>query len=112
MTQQHVILLNPGYKIEASIWHLDIKATALRPGPIASSLRHCNTMDSPPIASCVRGGPQPADDIVQLSREASMENLRKLQRYAEIPQLEAMCVRLWSNGIQDQIPDLDLRNDW
>ena len=49
VTQQHVILPNPGYKIEANIWHLDIKESALRPGPIASFLRHCNTMDSPPF---------------------------------------------------------------
>ena len=82
MKQQHVILPNPGYKIEANIWHFDIRANALRPGSIASFLRHCNTMDSPPIPSYLRGGPQPADDIVQLSHEASMENLRELKRYA------------------------------
>ena len=69
------------------------------------SHHHCKTMESPPIPSYVRGGPQPADDIVQLSREISMENLRELQKYAERLQLEATCVRLWSNGIQDQIMD-------
>ena len=74
MTQQHVILPNPGYKIEAKIWHLEIKEGALRPG-LASFLRHSNTMDAPPIPSYVRGGPQPADDIVYLSRDASMGNL-------------------------------------
>ena len=105
VTQPHVIFPNPGYKIEANSWHLDIKASALRPGPIASFLRHGNTMDSPPIPSYIRGGPQPADDILQLSREVSMENLRELQRYAERLQFEATCVRLWSNGIQDQIMD-------
>ena len=89
----------------ANIWHLDIKESALRPGPIASFLRHCNTMDSPPIPSYVKGGPQPADDIVYLSRDASMENLRELQRYAERLQFEATCVRLWANGIQAQIMD-------
>ena len=73
--------------------------------PLHHFLRHCNTMDSPPIPSYLRGGPQPADDIVDLSREASMENLRELQRYAERLQFEATCVRLWSNGIQDQIMD-------
>ena len=62
-------------------------------------------MDSPPIPSYVRSGPQPADDIVHLSREASMENLRELQSYAERLQFEATCVRLWANGIQDQIMD-------
>ena len=62
-------------------------------------------MDSPYILSYVRGGPQPADEIVHLSRDASMENLRELQRYSEKLQFEATCVRLWANGIQDQIMD-------
>ena len=75
--QQHVIFPNPGYKIEANIWHLDVKESARRPGPIASFLRHCNTMDSPYIPNYVSGGPQPADDIVYLDRNASMENLRE-----------------------------------
>ena len=73
--------------------------------PIASFLRHCNTMDSPPIPSFVRGGPQAADDVVYLSRDASMESLQQLQRYSEKLQFEATCVRLWANGIQDQIMD-------
>ena len=112
VTQQHVILPNPGYKIEANIWHLNIKESALRPGPIASFLRHCNTMDSPPTPSYLRGGPQPADDIVDLSREASMENLRELQRYAERLQFEATCViygqmafkiRLWMRQRRSRI---------
>ena len=103
--QQHVIFPNPGYKIEANIWHLDVKESARRPGPIASFLCHCNTMDSPYIPNYVRGGPQPADDIVYLDRNASMENLRELQRYSEKLQFEATCVRLWANGIQDQIMD-------
>ena len=104
MPQQHVILPNPGYKIEANIWHLDVKESARRPGPIASFLRHCSAMDNPYIPSYV-SGPQPADDIVYLSRDASMENLRELQRYSEKLQFEATCVRLWANGIQDQIMD-------
>ena len=36
---------------------------------------------------------------------ASMENLRELQRYSEKLQFEATCVRLWADGIQDQIMD-------
>ena len=51
------------------------------------------------------GGPQPADDIVDLNRNASMENKRELQRYSEKLQFEATCVSLWANGIQDQIMD-------
>ena len=83
LPQQHVILPNPGYKIEANLWHLDVKESARRPRPIASFLRHCNTMDSPYIPSYARGGPQPADDIVYLTRDASMENLRGLQSHSE-----------------------------
>ena len=102
--QQHVILPNPGYKIEANIWHLDVKEIARRPGPISSFLCHCNTMDSPPVPSYLKGGPQPTDDIVDLSRNVSMEILRELHRYSEKPQFET-CIRLWANGIQDQIMD-------
>ena len=103
--QQHVILPHPGCKIEANIWHLDVKESARRPRPIASFLRHCNTMDSSHPPSYLRGGPQPADDIVDLNRNASMENLRELQRYSKKVQFEATCVRLWANGIQDQMMD-------
>ena len=103
VAQNDVILPNPGYRVEANIWHLDIRESALRPGPIASLLRHCTTLESPPIPSYLNGGPQPADDIQHLKREASMENLLELQSYAERLQFEATCVRLWSNGIQEQI---------
>ena len=34
-----------------------------------------------------------------------MENLIELQRYVERLQFEATCLRLWTNGIQDQIMD-------
>ena len=103
--ENDVILPNPGYRVDANIWHLDIRERALRPGPIASLLRHCNTMESPPNPSYLQGGPQPADDIRDLRRDASMENLIELQRYAERLQFEATCLRLWSNRIQDQIMD-------
>ena len=62
-------------------------------------------MDSPPVPSYLKGGPQPADDIFDLSRNVSMEILRELQRYSEKLQFEATCIRLWANGIQDQIMD-------
>ena len=103
--QQHVIFPNPGYKIEANICHLDVKRSARRPGPIASFLRHCSTMESPNVPSYVRGGPQPADDIVFLCRDASMENLQHLQRYSEKFQFETTCGHLWANEIQYQIMD-------
>ena len=102
---KHVIWPNPGYKIEASLWHLNVQESARRPGPLASFLCHCNTMDSPYIPSYGRGGSQPADDIVYLDRNVSMENLRELQKYSEKVQFEATCVRLWANGIHDQIMD-------
>ena len=103
--QQHVILPNPGYKIEANLWHLDVQVQARYPGPLASFLRHCNTMDSPYVPTYGKGGPQPADDISHLDRSASMDNLRDLQKYSEKLQFEATCCRLWANGIQDQIMD-------
>ena len=51
VAENECILPNPGYKIDANIWHLDSRGSALRPGPIASFLRHCSTMQSPPIPS-------------------------------------------------------------
>ena len=98
--QQYVILPNPGYKIEANLWNLEIQVSVRTPGPLASFLRHCNTMDSPYIPSYGRGGTQPADDISNLERHASMENLRELQKYSEKLQFEATCCRLWADGFQ------------
>ena len=103
--QQHVILPNPGYKIEANLWHLDVQVQARYPDPLASFLRHCNTMDSPYVPTYGKGGPQPADDISHLDRSASMDNLRELEKYSEKLQFEGTCCRLWANGIQDQIMD-------
>ena len=104
--QPEVTLPNPGYKIAAKLWNLDVQTSARIPGPLASFLRHCNTMDSPHLPSYSRGGAQPADDITQLERRhASMENLRELQKYSEKLQFKATCCRLWSEGIQDQAMD-------
>ena len=36
---------------------------------------------------------------------ATMENLKELQKYSEKLQFEATCCRLWADGIQDQIMD-------
>ena len=106
LMQQDVILPNPGYKIEANLWNLDVQRSARIPGPLASFLRHCNVMDSPYLPSYSRGGAQPADDIIHLEhRHTSMENLRDLQKYSQKFQFEATCCRLWSEGIQDQIMD-------
>ena len=102
---QYVILPNPGYKIQANLWNLYVQVSARNPGPLASFLHHCNTMDSPYIPSYGRGGTQPADDIGNLDRHASMENLKELQKYSERLQFEATCCRLWAEGIQNQIMD-------
>ena len=102
---QHVIWPNPGYRIEANLWNLNIPESAIVPEPLASFLRRCNTMESPYIPSYGRGRSLPKDDIVWLDRNASMENLRELQKYSEKLQFEATCCRLWANGILDQIMD-------
>ena len=106
-TQSEVIVPNPGYKIAATLWDLDIPRSAREPGPLASFLRHCNTMESPYYPTYSKGGAtQPADDIANLDhRHASMENLRELQKYSEKLQFEATCCRLWSEGMQTQIMD-------
>ena len=62
-------------------------------------------MDSPHIPAYARGGLQPADDIANLDRNATMENLKELQKYSEKLQFEATCCRLWADEIQDQIMD-------
>ena len=105
--QPEVILPSPGYKIAASLWELDIPRSAREPGPLASFLRHCNTMESPYYPTYSKSGAtQPADDINNFDhRHASMENLRDLQKYSEKLHFEATCCRLWSEGIQTQIMD-------
>ena len=104
--QPYVILPNPGYKIEANLWNLDIPRSARIPGPLASFLRHCNTMESPYFPSYSKGGAtQPADDIGNLDRHASMENLKELQKYSEKLRFETTCCHQWSEGTQTQIMD-------
>ena len=105
--QQEVILPNPGYKIPANLWDLEIPRVAREPGPLASFIRHCATMESPYYPTYSKGGAfQPADDIGSPEhRHASMENLRELQKYSEKLHFEATCCRLWSEGIQTQIMD-------
>ena len=53
-TENDVILPNPDYRVDVNIWHLDVRERALRPGPIASFLRHCNTVESPWWSSASR----------------------------------------------------------
>ena len=104
-TENDVTLPNPGLVAGLGLMRLNIIERALRPGPMASFLRDVNTMENPPNPSYLHGGPPPVDDIQDLRKEASVENLVELQRYLERLQFEATCLRLWSNGIQDQIMD-------
>ena len=106
--QQDVIVPNPGYKIEANLWNLNVQRSAREPSPLASLLRRCNTMpmESPYFPTySKRGASQPADDIGDLNRNASIENLRELQKHSEKLHFEATCCRLWSEGIHTQIMD-------
>ena len=65
--QQDVNLPNPGYKIPANLWDLDVPRVAHEPGPLASFIRHCATMESPYYPTYSKGGAfQPADQIGNL----------------------------------------------
>ena len=72
---------------------------------MASFLRHVSTMQSPDNLSYLNNGPQPAEDIRDLRREATLENLAELQRYLEKLQFESSTLRMWYNGLQDEIMD-------
>ena len=86
--------------------NLNAQRSDREPSPLASFLRQCNTMESPyyPTYS-KRGASQPADDIGDLNRNTSIENLRELQKYSEKLHFETTCCRLWSEGIHTQIMD-------
>ena len=105
--QRDVITPNPEYPIPANLWDLNIPFCAQAPSPLATFIRHCNTMQSPHYPSYGRQGvPQPADSITDLNRNiASIENLRELQKYSEKLACESTCCRLWAQGIQTQIQD-------
>ena len=98
--QHDVIVPNPGYKIAANLWDLNIPSSARAPSPLATFLRHCNTMESPYYRTYSKKGTSaPADDIHDLQRSTSIENLRELHKYSEKLTYEATCCRLWSEGI-------------
>ena len=78
-TENDVILPNPSYRADANIWHLKIKERERENPSLASFLRHCNTIANPLSPSYLYGCPQPVDDIQDLHKEASMENLVELQ---------------------------------
>ena len=107
MMQHDIIVPNPGYKIAANVWDLNIAQCVHAPSPLSTFLRHCNTMESPHYPTYSKKGTSaPADDIADLNRSSSsIENLRELQKYSEKLTYESTCCRLWAEGIQTQIMD-------
>ena len=107
MRQHDVITPNPGYKIPANLWDLNIAQCVHAPSPLATFIRHCNTMESPyyPTYSKV-GTSAPADSMSDLNHStSSIENLKELQKYSEKLAYESTCCRLWADGIQTHIMD-------
>ena len=102
--QEEAILPNPGYRVAANLWHLDTMERAHTPGPMASFLRHVSTMQSPDFPSYA-SFPQPAEDIRDLRKEASLENRAELRRYLEKLQFESTTLRMWYSGLQDEMMD-------
>ena len=68
-------------------------------------LATCHHMQSPENPSYLGNGPPPANHIRELRRETSLENLAALQCYLEKLQFEANTLRMWYNGLQDEIVD-------
>ena len=107
MTQHDVITPNPGYKLAANLWDLNIAHCTHAPSPLATFIRHCNTMESPyyPTYSKV-GTSAPADSMSDLNHgTSSIENLKELQKHSEKLAYESTCCHLYPDGIQTQIMD-------
>ena len=98
--QHDVIVPNPGYKIAANLWDLNIPSSARVPSPLATFLRHCNTMESPYYPTYSKKGTSAPADVIHeswnddLQRSTSIENLRELQKYSEKLTYEATCCHL------------------
>ena len=107
MMQCEVITPNPGYKIPANLWDLNIAHCAHAPTPLATFIRHCNTMESPYYPTYSKQGVSvPADSMSDLNHgTSSIENLKELQKYSEKLAYESTCCRLWADGIQTHITD-------
>ena len=105
--QHDVIVPNPGYKIPANLWDLNIAQCVHAPSPLATFIRHCNTMESPYYPTYSKKGTSaPVDAMSDLNRStSSIENLKKLQKYSEKLAYEATCCRLWAEGIQTHVMD-------
>ena len=97
----------PGYRIAANIWNLDIPYRSNVPGPMASFLRHVATMQTPENPSYSQGGPQPVQEARDFQREATLANVADHQLYLEKLQFELNTPRLWSSGIQEEIMEED-----
>ena len=106
MMQHDVIVPNPGYKIAANLWDLNIAHCAHAPSPLATFIRHC-TMESPYYPTYSKQGVSaPADSMSDLNHgTSSIENLKELQKYSEKLAYESTCCRLWADGIQTHITD-------
>ena len=76
--QEEVILPNPGYRVAANLWNLDIMERAHTLGPMASFLRHVSTMQSPDFPSYASALNQQKTFVF-----FDIENLAELQRYLE-----------------------------
>ena len=85
MMQHDLITPNPGYKIAANLWDLNIAHCARAPSPLATFIRHCNTMESPYYPTYAKAGTSaPADSMSDLNHgTSSIENLKELQKYSE-----------------------------
>ena len=86
-----------------NFWNVDIQSRASKPGPMASSLRHVTSMQSPNTPSYKDIRIRPTANVRDLRGEASLENVAAHQRYLEKLQFEMNTLRSWSNSIQDQI---------
>ena len=94
----------PGHHISGNLWNIDIEDRSRKPGPMASFLRHVNSMQSPNNPTYVDTRMYPVMDVLDLRREMTLENVAAHQRYLEKLQFEMKnTLRSWSNSIQDQI---------
>ena len=65
MMQRDVITPNPGYKIPANLWDFNIAHCAHAPSPLATFIRHCNSMESPYYPTYSKQGTlAPADSMM------------------------------------------------
>ena len=108
MMQHEVIVPNPGYKIPSNLWDLNIAQCVHAPSPLATFIRHCNTMESPSYPThSKKGTSAPVDGISDRpqSQHILHGESRELQKYSEKLAYESTCCRLWAEGIQTEIAD-------